>query len=166
MSNNEAQVAEQPVSIRQECKDATQEEFAKARTKGVLSEIAEQLSIEVTGKETKAELVTAIYAKFPLPDPALRGKSESSDPVTAVWELAHNTFAEAGDPDAEGYVKPRRKDIVAAGQAMGIAYYTVRTQYQSWFKYTLGGSNMITADSEGLPKGLMERIFPEAGEAA
>lgn len=161
MSNNEAQVAVEPVSFRQQCKDATQEEFVKGHTKPQLIEIAESVGIE-SPEGNKTELVEAIYARFPAPDPALRGKSESADPVTAVWELAHNTFVEAQEvTDPEKYVKPRRKDIVAAGQALGIAYYTVRTQYQSWFKYTLGGTNMITADSEGLPKGLKERIFPE-----
>ena len=165
MSNTEAstatETAEVEVSIRQQCKDSTQEEFAQARTKQVLKDIATELSVgpDIIAKGTKAELVAAIYSKFPLPNPALRGKSVAADPVAEVWALAHRSFEEAA-PE-----KPRRKDVVAAGQELGIAYYTVRTQYQSWFKYTLGGTNMITADSEGLPKGLKEMLFPEEAAA-
>lgn len=153
MSNQETTEQEVP-SIREETRTASQENFAKARSKAQLLEIAEALTIELTGKETKAELTAAIYAKYPAPDPALRGKSEVTNPVAEVWALAHRTF-EAAAPE-----RPRRKDIVAAGQELGIAYYTVRTQYQAWFKYTQSGTVMITAESEGLPKGLAEMLFP------
>jgi len=152
----------QDVSVRQQVKDSTQEEFAKARTKAVLADMAETAGVDaekIAAAKTKADLVALIYGKFPLPDPALRGKSEIDDPVLEVWLLAHAMWAKA---KAEG-TKPRRKDVIAAGEALGIAFYTVRTQYQAWFSFTNKGESMITAKSEGktLPKGMLAKLFPE-----
>ncbi len=145
-------------SIRAQVRDISVEEFAKAHNKKDLIAIAEHLSVK-DPEGTKLELATMIYLKFPAPDPALRGKSDIDNPVAEVWALAHRAFLAALAAKAE---RPRRKDMVAAGQAMGIAFFTVRTQYQAWFRYTQSGTAMITADSEGAPKGLIEMLFPDA----
>lgn len=47
-------------------------------------------------------------------------KSTASDPCRLVWEIAERM---------EGQ---RRKDIIAACVAAGVAFYTARTQYQLW----------------------------------
>lgn len=152
-------MSDDSISTREQVRTSTQEEFAKAHTKAELTKIAEGLYTgeQLTEAKTKADFTALIYDKYPAPDPALRGKSTVDDPVLEVWALAHDTFAAAGDE------KPRRKDIVQAGVDLGIAFYTVRTQYQAWYKLTSGGANMLTAksDFEGAPKGLKERLFPE-----
>lgn len=84
----------------------------------------------------------------------LRGVSEVDSPVALVWTIADEMFARAaknGDP------KPRRKDVVAACQEQGVAYYTARTQYQSWHKHTDGGRKLIAdGNTDGAPKGLLK----------
>ena len=49
-----------------------------------------------------------------------RGKSQIAKPVSKVWAIASQM------PGA------RRKDVVEAAVAQGIAFYTARTQYQAW----------------------------------
>ena len=51
--------------------------------------------------------------------PILR-KSEIESPCAVVWTLA-DTMTDA-----------RRKDVIAAAVAKGVAFYTARTQYQLW----------------------------------
>lgn len=157
-------MTEQTQSIREQVRGGTPEDLIRAHTKPQLVEIASTLSVEaeIVAKGTKEQLVEAIYSKFPAPDPALRGKSAHANPVAAVWKLAHDMFLAALNvKKGETAVKPRRKDVVQAGVDAGIAFYTVRTQYQSWFRFTNGGENMITATTEGLPKGLGDMLFPK-----
>ncbi len=138
-----------PLTIREQVRSQTAEEMIKANTGSVLLDMISVLSITFEGKQTKAQLVDLIRAKFPAPDPALRGKSTAPSPVALVWEIAHNAWAAA---TKEAPV--RRKDVVAACREAGIAYYTARTQYQAYYKFTDKGAAPITVKTEGLPKGL------------
>ncbi len=47
-------------------------------------------------------------------------KSTATRPCRLVWDLA------------DSMVGARRKDVIAAAEAKGVAYYTARTQYQLW----------------------------------
>lgn len=47
-------------------------------------------------------------------------ESKVESPVRAMWDLC------------DSMVENRRKDVIAAAVAKGIAYYTARTQYQLW----------------------------------
>lgn len=57
--------------------------------------------------------------------PDRQRKSSVSSPVKFVWELAEAMTKQ--DPTM------RRKDIIAAAIANGVAGYTARTQYQAWY---------------------------------
>jgi hypothetical protein len=77
----------------------------------------------------------------------MRGKSIIEAPVDRVWLIADFEFKkarEAGEP------KPRRKDVVQTAIDAGIAPYTARTQYQAWFKHTMGGTKLM-ADGNTRP---------------
>lgn len=54
--------------------------------------------------------------------PAIKRKSEIDDPCQFVWEMADKMQGQ------------RRKDIIQHCVDCGVAFYTARTQYQSWFK--------------------------------
>lgn len=62
-------------------------------------------------------------AKGAITAPVLH-KSRVESPVERVWEMA-DRLAKAGKS---------RKEILAAADKAGIAYWTVRTQYQAWKK--------------------------------
>ncbi len=47
-------------------------------------------------------------------------KSTATRPCRLVWDLA------------DSMAGARRKDVIAAAEAKGVAYYTARTQYQLW----------------------------------
>lgn len=148
-------------SIRELVKSTTDEQIAKDHNKTQLIEMAQTAGVEEP-KGTKMELVAAIRGQFPLPDPALRGKSEVDGPVAAVWAHAEIRFISAADA---GEPKPRRKDIVDECVQDGIAYYTARTQYQAWYKATDGGDIRL-ADLSGLPKSVDAFVNPEEAVAA
>ena len=54
------------------------------------------------------------------PKPCLKGKSAIGSPCRIVWDIA------------EEMTGSRRKDIIAACVAKGVAYYTARTQVQKY----------------------------------
>lgn len=152
------------LSIRSQVKAATPEEFAKAHSKAELQDTAATVGIAIEDlKGTKAEITALIYAKFPLPDPALRGKSTDASPVCGVWAFAERAFTVARENEG---TNPRRKDVVAACVEKGIAFYTARTQYQAWYKRTDAGAIPITAGMDGLPKGLLVELGLEVPEEA
>jgi hypothetical protein len=88
----------------------------------------EDTSLQTALEGTKA----AVEATGVLPAPTKvdrypdrKRRSDIASPVKAMWEIADMMIA--ADPTA------RRKDIIAAGIASGIAFYTARTQYQAWY---------------------------------
>jgi hypothetical protein len=99
---------------------------------------------------TKPELYDLIVGAANLPDPSLRGKSSVEDPVAYVWYKADEMTAREG---------ARRKDVVEACIAQGVAYHTARTQYQSWFTATDRGSKRL---SELDPKDIPAALRPAA----
>ncbi len=50
----------------------------------------------------------------------IENRSTAEKPCRLVWDLA------------DSMIGARRKDIIAAAEAKGVAYYTARTQYQLW----------------------------------
>lgn len=150
---------ESTISLREQVKTTDIAEFVKAHTKPVLLEIAEGINIDaekLANAKTKQEVADLIYRHFPLPDPSLRGKSNIEDPVAYVWAYAENQFAAyRANPESP---KPRRKDVVDQLVLEGVAYYTARTQYQAWFKYSNGGTLAIAGPDEGLPKDLLKLL--------
>lgn len=53
-------------------------------------------------------------------------KSSTDKPCSKVWDIA--TAMHKANPQV------KRKEVLEACEAAGIAYYTARTQYQEWFK--------------------------------
>jgi len=140
------------ISLRDECKSMTQEEFASAYTRAQLELKASEAGVEdetITAAKTKADVVALVYGQYKFPDPALRGNSTVDHPVSAMWALLNLDLDQNG-PEK----KMRRKDGVAAGEKLGIAHYTARTQYQAWFEATDKGTKPIGEGSspDGLPK--------------
>ncbi len=62
------------------------------------------------------------------PEPVAKTRNASTveSPTRKVWAIADELHAE--NPDV------RRKDIMAACEAAGIAFFTARTQIQKWMK--------------------------------
>jgi hypothetical protein len=140
------------ISLRDECKSMTQEEFTTAYTKAQLELKASEAGVTdeaLKAAKTKADIVALLYGQFKFPDPALRGTSTIGHPVASMWTILNTDLIENG---AEGRMK--RSVGVKAGEALGIAHYTARTQYQSWFEATDRGTKPLTKDSsaDGLPK--------------
>jgi hypothetical protein len=62
----------------------------------------------------------------PAPVAKVRNASTVESPTRRVWAIADELHA--ANPDV------RRKDIMAACEAAGIAFFTARTQIQKWMK--------------------------------
>lgn len=58
-------------------------------------------------------------------------QSTIGNPCNQVWEMAIEMNAGAKE---QGLDAPKRKDVIAACVANGVAFNTARTQYQAWFK--------------------------------
>ena len=150
-------IPEQELTVREQLKSMTAAEFEAAHKKDALIAIATEFGVEDTSG-TKAELVAKIVAAADLPDPSLRGKSTVESPVARVWDIADRMKAE--NPEV------RRKDVIAACQAEGVAFYTARTQYQSWFTATDKGTKRLEdIDPKDLPAELRPAPEPETQEA-
>lgn len=146
-------------TIRERLKNTTADEFVRAHTRKVLDEMAETLGADITEAKTKEDVYVAIVAKADLPDPALRGNSAIDEPVAFVWEQCHLNVAV---PLAKGETPMRRKDVIALCVEQGVAFYTARTQYQSWFKATNKGQTGLDAlPADELP----EALRPKTEEA-
>jgi len=87
--------------------------------KNIVGKIVKISDIKIELCETKATKVRAAVAKAVSGDELLRASVVES-PCWLVWDTADNM------PGA------RRKDVIAACVAKGVAYYTARTQYQLW----------------------------------
>jgi len=139
-------------TVREQLKTISEDEFIRANTKVVLEEKAAILGADVTNASTKKDIYDAMVAAANLPDPSLRGKSLNETPVAAVWDIADLMIAQ---PRAKGIAPARRKDVIEAAQNMGVAFYTARTQYQTWFTVSGRGTRTLAEipDSE-LPQAL------------
>lgn len=80
--------------------------------------------IQEAAPEVQAEEVQQEEA--PAPVVKTRNASTVESPTRKVWAIADELHAE--NPDV------RRKDIMAACEAAGIAFFTARTQIQKWMK--------------------------------
>jgi hypothetical protein len=141
--------------VRKQLRTISSVDFQRAHTKLALIEAALILGVVITeeqAKGTKQTIYDAIIKGSPLPDQSLRGKSTIDGPVAAAWAKADEIWANA-DTDSP----PRRKDIVAAMEAVGITYYTARTQYQAFFDVTLHGTRRLAdVPNDELPKKLQK----------
>lgn len=146
-------------TFRDQLRTASNEEILKANTRADLESGAKELGLTddtISSAKTKADLLDLIIGAANLPDPALRGHSEIDSPVAAMWELCDYMFAEAS---ANEEPTPRRKDVIAEARARGIAFYTARTQYQSWFAATARGTRRLAdLDSAEVPKAVREAL--------
>lgn len=139
-------MTEQTTSTRQQISSMSKDEFLAAHKKPELIAAAETAGVEDTSG-TKSDIYDRLVAQYDLPDPALRGESETESPVATTWRIADEMRAE--DPEV------RRKDIQAACEEAGVAHYTARTQIQAWHKATSGGERRVTdLDPADLPKAL------------
>ncbi len=154
-----------PKDVRKQLRTLSAEEFMKSRTKAQLREVAETLSIKLPeGDMTKQAIYDGIVSGAKFPDPNLRGKSTVDSPVAAAWQKADAMFAKADAHVEKGgdYIPPRRKDITAAMQEQGIAYYTARTQYQAFFTATdKGRRRLADLSDDELPKVLRPALEAE-----
>ncbi len=129
-------------TIRTRLRKSTQKEFTGAHTKIVLIAMAATLGIDAeTLGATKDLIYEQLVANAGLPDQSLRGGSSVKSPVATMWSFCEDMF-HANDDD-EKKETPRRKDIIAAAKASGIAHHTARTQYQSWWTATLKGTRLL-----------------------
>lgn len=146
------------VAIRDLFKRNKAEDIAKAKSKAELMGMATIMEAKVEGDPTKQEIVAAIVAVAKLPNPSLRGRSTREGPVSYVWHRCDQLVAAV---PAEA--RPRRKDLLALLQKEGIAYYTARTQIQSWSKATNKGTRRLsTLSNDELPKELKAEAAAEA----
>lgn len=140
--------------IRKQLRTISADEFIKSHTASALLDAAVIVGAKIPEEaKTKQQVYDAIIAGANLPDPALRGKSKIGSPVAAAWKIADEMHAEnAGDETRD---PPRRKDVVAAMQEAGIAYYTARTQYQAFYTLTNKATRRLAdVPVEELPKAL------------
>lgn len=112
----------------------------KAATKKVGAQRLDGKTGELT--ETKEDGSVAVVAPPAPPKvkPSLRGKSVIEEPVGYVWYKAEEMFLSARNAGTEA---PKRKDVVNACIADGVAPYTARTQYQLFYKHTDGGKRLM-----------------------
>ncbi len=161
MSNAVASKAD----VRKQLRTLSSKEFIAPRTKvnmvAVAGVLGVTLSAEDSSKMTKQAIYDEIVAGANLPDPALRGKSTVDGPVARAWDIADKMFTKAREAKGD-YVAPRRKDVVAAMQEAGIAYYTARTQYQVFYTVTNKATRPLAdVPVEELPKALQPAPEPK-----
>ncbi len=86
--------------------------------KEITLEVAAPVEIVQTNpiveEKVKAEAKTKTKTK------TIENHSTAEKPCRLVWDLA------------DAMVGARRKDVIAAAEARGVAFYTARTQYQLW----------------------------------
>lgn len=155
-------------SIRKQVRTISPEDFTKAHTKDQLAEkaaIAGVTEEAINGAKTKGDLTDLIYAQYPAPNPALRGKSSVDSPVAYVWIKADTMLRQAqtaASESGEEFKAPRRSEVVNACIKDGVAPYTARTQYQLWFQATARGTKHLeNIDLSGLPKKVQAELSPE-----
>ncbi|VEF17239.1 hypothetical protein [Stutzerimonas stutzeri] len=95
---------------------------AEDASEGEALEAMEQERDEAPADEPQPEEVPAEEA----PVAKVRNASTVESPTRRVWAIADELHA--ANPDV------RRKDIMAACEAAGIAFFTARTQIQKWMK--------------------------------
>lgn len=95
---------------------------AEDTSEGEALEAMEQERGEAPADEPQPEEVPAEEA----PVVKVRNASTVESPTRRVWAIADELHA--ANPDV------RRKDIMAACEAAGIAFFTARTQIQKWMK--------------------------------
>lgn len=144
-------------TFRDQLKSSTNEELLKANTRAQLEEAAGEFGLTedtISAAKTKADLLDMIIGKANLPDPGLRGMSEVDSPVAYVWQRLDEITAER---EANDEPRMRRKDAIQLLVDEGVAFYTARTQYQSWFSATgKGARRLADLSNEDLPKPLQE----------
>lgn len=120
---------------------------------------ASEIVIQGTPADVQAALLDVKAPPAAGQRKTMRGRSTIESPVDQTWAMADDFFRRSRDA---GEPKPRRKDVVQACIDHGIAPYTARTQYQAWFKHTLGGTRLM-ADGNVRP---IKVAKPEADEDA
>lgn len=148
--------------IRTQLKTIEKEQFLKASSKNDLIEKAKILGVDTaTAEMTKNELYDLMIVAAKLPNAALRGKSSLDEPVAYVWFYCDNLATIAAKGKTE---MPKRKDVIAALQKQGVAFYTARTQYQSWFSATDRGKKRVSdLPQDSLPRSMRDEVIEEEG---
>lgn len=122
-----------------------------------------EIVVEAQAVETPiVETPVAVIVETPAPEakPDILRKSAVTNPVAKTW-LACDSAAVTHL--AMGGEKPRRKDIVNALIAHGVAYYTARTQYQAWSKATDNGRLALAAmDPKDLPRSVRDALATQS----
>lgn len=96
----------------------------------VETEAETETQVEVVEPETETETETETdpivegkvetKVKTKVEPKIIENRSTAEKPCRLVWDLA------------DSMIGARRKDVIAAAEAKGVAYYTARTQYQLW----------------------------------
>ncbi|MDI6528801.1 hypothetical protein QMA71_24980 [Pseudomonas otitidis] len=97
---------------------------AEDTSEGEALEVMEQERDEAQNPDAPADEPQPEEA--PAPVAKVRNASTVESPTRRVWAIADELHA--ANPDV------RRKDIMAACEAAGIAFFTARTQIQKWMK--------------------------------
>lgn len=143
-------------TIRTQLRTIPKEQFIKASTRDVLVEKAKTLGAEVDDAMSKQDLYAAMIDIAKLPNPALRGKSSIDEPVSFVW---HHCDTAASNAAAAGQLAPKRSQVIKDLQALGVAFYTARTQYQAWFSATdKGRKRILDLAQDELPRSMRDPI--------
>ena len=109
-----------------------------------------------TTPEEQPVVATVVEAPAPAAKPDILRKSAVDHPVAKVWLACDSVTITAR---ANGTEKPRRKDVVDALVANGVAWHTARTQYQAWSKATDKGRLVLNAmDPKDLPRSVRDAL--------
>lgn len=85
----------------------------KAPAKKAPAKAAPKKAAPAPAKKSNPNTYVNLEAKY-------KGESKIESPVFAMWTLCNKMQDK------------KRKDVIEAAVAMGISYYTARTQYQLW----------------------------------
>lgn len=100
---------------------------AKKQTTKLIDEVTSPVGAPVVTKKTAIRVAPAPVPTVETAVEILR-KSSVKHPVQATWDMFDNLRQAALDKGET----LRRKDAIAHAVSAGIAFYTARTQYQSW----------------------------------
>jgi hypothetical protein len=91
---------------------------------------------------TNVTPIATVVVSAPVTPTVKKGNSSVANPVATVWVTCANMcFTPTGAPVA---TTPTRAQLHNACSAMGVAYYTTRTQVQAFLRASVGGTVVPT----------------------